>query len=98
MRYPLKPIWDVALSHWDEVIPTPADYAACISEVNTRFEVWLGLCQFGDEWTDADVLLAAFWHMGYNNEIMPHLGMEPKHAEINRVLHDRAQKKWGRDA
>jgi hypothetical protein len=90
MREPLQPIWDIALKHWDEVLPTASDYAAAIAEVCFQYEVYLGECRFGDQWSDADVLLATFMHCGYEESI-PGLPIEQKHFQISQTLWDRSK-------
>ncbi len=88
MRTPLQPVWDLALKHWDEVISSPADYAWCIEEANKQFLLWMRFTQDSDEWSDSDILMAAFYHLGYE-EMIPGMNFDLIHKEINITLFNR---------
>lgn len=94
MRTPLQPIWDLALKHWDEVIPDPGTYAACIAEVNKQFALFCEQQYSADEdaWTDSDVLMAAFFYCGYR-DMIPGLVLEHKHMVIGITLNGRAKER-----
>jgi len=93
MRDPLLPVWKIALKHWDEVISSPSDYVGCIAEVNKQFELLIQVAADWDEWTDADVLMAAFFYCGYR-DMIPGLKIEQKHIDIAIKL-NRRRKDWG---